>query len=258
MSRTIVLKFGSSVLRSAADLPAVTREITLERAAGCHVVAVVSAFEGVTDDLLKRAQQLGLPPQPRATAALLATGEATSGALLTVCLTAAGIPATLLDAAQLSLTSRGDALDAEPATVDETLLARTLVNSVVVVPGFVARDEKGRPAVFGRGGSDLTALFLAKSLGADCRLIKDVDGLYTADPNVEGFARRYATATWGTVLRLGTTVVQPKAVTFARDAGLEFGISALAPSRGTRVGRGPDLLAANDNASGDAAEEGVA
>ncbi len=103
----------------------------------------------------------------------------------------------------------------------------------------------------------LTALFLARALAARCRLLKDVDGLFTSDPTTDPAARRFETATWGTVLRLGAKLVQPKAVCFAREAAMEFEIGALAPSRGTRVGRGPDRFAESP-AETEGAEEGVA
>ncbi len=55
-----------------------------------------------------------------------------------------------------------------------------------MLPGFVGRDASGRTSVLGRGGSDLTAVFLARELEGSCRLVKDVDGLYTADPASSG------------------------------------------------------------------------
>ena len=255
MTRIVVLKFGSSVLRSERDLPAVVREIARERVAGAAVLAVVSAFRGVTDDLLKRAQQLGLPPQPQALAALLATGEATAAALLTLALAEAGMAATLFDSAQLGLVSEGDFLDGQAVAVNAAAIRKALADGVVVAPGFVARDRDGRTTVLGRGGSDLTALFLAHTLGARCRLIKDVDGLYSGDPATDATASRYHTATWGTALRVGTRVVQSKAVRFAGAAFLEFEIAALAPGNRTLVGRGPDRTAplAADAAAGGAA-----
>jgi homoserine dehydrogenase len=152
MFQTIILKLGSSVLRSEADLPLAVHEIYREWRAGRRVLAVVSAFGSTTDDLLKRAQQLGLPPQREGLAALLATGEATSASLLTLALDRSGIPATLLDPFQIGLLTQGDPLDAEPVAVDVPSLTRELESAVVVVPGFVGR------------GSDRTALFLAREL----------------------------------------------------------------------------------------------
>ena len=89
------------------------------------------------------------------------------------------------------------------------VLRRALAaEGVVVFPGYIATDGHGRTVVLGRGGSDLTALYLAHRLGlvrgsaaARCRLIKDVDGLYERDPAAPGpVPARYATATWDDAL----------------------------------------------------------
>jgi homoserine dehydrogenase len=172
---TLVLKFGSSALRSEADLPLAVHEIYREWRAGRRVLAVVSALGCTTDDLLKRAQQLGLPPQREGLAALLGTGETAAAALLTLALDRSGIPATLLDPIQIGLITgdrdgdcHGDGLDADPVAVDVPRLRRELERAVVVVPGFAGRDRADRPTRLGRDGSDLTAPFLALELGASC------------------------------------------------------------------------------------------
>jgi homoserine dehydrogenase len=72
-----------------------------------------------------------------------------------------------------------------------------------VVPGFYGRGPDGKIYLLGRGGSDLTALHLAHSLGAACRLLKDVDGVYDADPgHPTRSARRYAQLSYEDALRL--------------------------------------------------------
>lgn len=98
-----VLRFGSSVLRSEADLPDAVQEIYREWRRGAAVVAVVSASGtfgssgSSADDLLKRAEQLGLPPSPGAVAA---------SALLALALQRSGLPAILLDHRSTALLSR--------------------------------------------------------------------------------------------------------------------------------------------------------
>ena len=170
---TLVLKFGSSELRSEADLPLAVHEIYREWRAGRRVLAVVSALGCTTDDLLKRAQQLGLPPQREGLAALLGTGETAAAALLTLALDRAGLPARLLDAIQIDLVTNGDRLGADPAAVDVPYLQDELERAVVVVPAGVGRDRTGRMTRLGRlghlgGGLDITASFLARELGASC------------------------------------------------------------------------------------------
>ncbi len=251
---TLVLKFGSSVLRGGDDLPLAVHEVYRAWREGSRVVAVVSALGATTNELLRRAEQLGLPPDgaasPEALAAFLATGESASAALLTLALRRSGIPSTLLDPAQVGLRTEGDLLDAEPVAVDVRRLERALAGGVVVVPGFTGRDGAGRTTLLGRGGSDLTAVFLATALGARCTLVKDVDGLWTRDPGGrpaarrEDCARRFAAASWSTVVRLGNGLVQRKALDFAAAHGQPLHVVAPASPHGTWIGAGPDRLAA--------------
>src|ERR671925_389310 len=96
-SKVVVLKFGSSVLRSEQDLPNAVHEIYRWWREGMPVVAVASAFGDTTDQLTRRAQRIQPKPDKAALASLLSTGEATSSALLALSLNRVGIPARLLD-----------------------------------------------------------------------------------------------------------------------------------------------------------------
>jgi homoserine dehydrogenase len=78
----VVLKFGSSVLRSQADLPNVVHEIYRWYRGGANVVAVVSAVGDATEQLIRQSQELTAAPDPWSSAELLATGERASAALL--------------------------------------------------------------------------------------------------------------------------------------------------------------------------------
>lgn len=206
---TLVLKFGSSVLRGEADLPIAVHEIYRWWRLGYRIVAVVSAFAGVTDRLaattgaapsqrLKRPTSVsaGVGPQvsgaamnsianveSSAFAILLAAGERQAAALLVLELERAGIPAQVLDPAGIGLTTREAGLEADPARVDRRRIERALdACPVAVLPGFQAVDGRGVATLLGRGGSDMTAVFVAHRLGARCRLLKDVPGICESRP----------------------------------------------------------------------------
>ncbi len=250
--RLIVLKFGGSVLATEESLRSVVHEVYRWVRGGDRVIAVISALAGHTDRLLARARQYGHTTNGHAVAQFAMTGELSSAALLGLVLDRAGIPATLLDAAAISLRSIGDPLDAAPAEVDASRLRCALEHSpVVIVPGFIGQDGQGRVTLFGRGGSDLTALFLASMLKADrCRLVKDVDGLYEWDPAVTGpKPRRFEMISWQRALTLDGSIVQHKAVRFAQERQLTFEVGTLHASTATNVGHGPDRLAFPQNAS---------
>jgi homoserine dehydrogenase len=239
-----VLKFGSSVLRDEQDVAIAVHEIYRQLRDGRRVVAVVSALGKTTDRLLAQAQSLCGSPEPAGLAALLATGEATSAALLTLALDRAGIPAALLDPWRVGLRTEGPLLDAEPLELNRREIFRILEQKpVAVLSGFVGQDTEGRTSLLGRGGSDLTALFVAHRINAEaCRLIKDVDGLYEADPAKSQTPRRYALISWDDAIGLGGRIVQPKAIQYAKRYGLSFEVSAPASPCCTMVGRGPTRL----------------
>lgn len=242
----IVLKFGSSVLRDENDLPSAVHEIYRWWREGFQVVAVVSAFGDTTNELTRRAHSVCDQPGDAFVAQLLATGEAASSALLGLALSRSGIPATVLDAEQAGLATDGPILDADLVAVNTATLIEALRNGVVVLPGFVGKAPYGQTTLLGRGGSDLTALFLAQRLGGVCRLIKDVDGLYTSDPNARRSAARFVRVSYATAARVSGAVVQPKAIDFAERHRLKFTVSSVASSCATDVGPYSDSIALKD------------
>jgi len=250
-NKIIILKFGSSVLRSENDLQTAVHEIYRWWRDGHQVIAVVSAFGETTDELMSRAHSICDEPDAAALATLLATGEAASSALLGIALKRAGMPACVLDAVQAGLRTSGSGLDADLIGVDTGRLSIELQRAVVVLPGFVGRGDNGDITLLGRGGSDLTALFLAQRLEGSCVLVKDVDGLYTSDP-AEPFteASRFTHASYRTAARVGGPVVQLKAVRFAEANRLRFSISSIGAGTETVVGPFSDELA-HTNSSGE-------
>ena len=210
----VVLKFGSSVLRGPAHAPAVASEIYRHVRAGRRVVAVVSAFAGQTDRLLAEARALGLDHDNGLLPAYVAQGEEASAALTAIACDRIGV-----DAVSLSLR----ALAAHQA---------------VIVPGFGALLDNGRTALLGRGGSDLTALFVAAELGLDhVRLVKDVDGLYDRDPSgAAGQPLRFSHASWAVAREVGGVLVQLDAIDLGEARGVEIEIAGLGGVRPTRIG----------------------
>lgn len=232
----IVLKFGGSVLRDRAALPDVVREIRRFARCGLRVVAVVSALRGRTDELVTECRAHVPPLPPRAVAARVASGERECAALLLDEARRSGFAAQLLDPAALQLVAHGDPLDADPVALSMPRFQAALQrHEVVVVPGFVAVDEHGESVLLGRGGSDLTALFLARMLSARCRLVKDVDGLHAVDPSAVESAARVREASFDELARTGGRLVQEKAIAFAKAHGMSFEIASIGSDEPTVV-----------------------
>jgi homoserine dehydrogenase len=174
MRQVIVLKFGSSVLRQPEDLPNAVHEVYRWYRQGYRVVAVVSAIGDTTEQLIRASSLFTESPEPFATAELLATGVRTSAALLGVALDRVGVPARVVNPRQIGFEVAGRPLDSVPVRLDtQRALELLRGNPVLIVPGFLGTDTAGRTHLLGRGGSDLTAAFLASALKARCRLLKD-------------------------------------------------------------------------------------
>ena len=257
-----VLKFGSSVLRDEADLPRVAAEIERHATDGRAVIAVVSAIGDATDSLLGKAEGLGatswreslvLSPRSATTteeaalAALLATGESTAAALVGLSLSARGVPHAILDVGRVGPFTRGPLLDAEPCALDTITIQRTIeARGVAVLPGFVGHDEAGDVSLLGRGGSDLTALFVAHNLQAKrCLLVKDVGGVFEFDPRAtHQRPRRFASLNWRDALDLVDEVMQRKAIQYAYRHRVTFEVGYSGGAATTVVGAKSTVLAA--------------
>jgi homoserine dehydrogenase len=245
MSTIEVLKFGSSVLRTPAELPVAVDEIYRHWRAGSRVLAVVSAFEGVTDRLFGEAENLFGPGPSYATAAFVATGEQRTATLLVESLVRFGIPARLVEPQEIELRFEGHSLESTPVSVDVSALERFWRGSpILVLPGFYGVDAQGRIGLFGRGGSDLSALFLAAELGASCRLLKDVNGVFDADPARNKVAHRFTALSWATAIEVAGPLIQPKALRYAQERFMPFRVGRPNEDAGTLVGHTCDQWAA--------------
>lgn len=234
----VVMKFGSSVLVSPVDAPKVASDIYAEVRRGRRVVAVVSAFAGETDRLLAEARALGLLHDNSILPAYVVQGEERSAALVALACDRVGLDAATLTVRELGLVAEGDCEHARPVGFDPAALERALdQHEVVVVPGYGALSPEGKVVLLGRGGSDLTALFLAAELGLpSVQLIKDVDGLYDRDPNTDIDARRYDQASWGEAKALGGGLVQPDALDLAEARRLNVEVRNYLDGHRTVVG----------------------
>src|SRR4029077_8814383 len=238
-----VLKFGSSVLRSAADLPIAVDEIYRRWRAGSHILVVVSAFEGVTNQLFSDVSH-DTEYDREATAAYVSTGELKTAALLLGTLRRCGMPSRIVEPREIELTAAGSILESAPLSVDLSALRQLWIDyPILVLPGFYGIGAGGTAALFGRGGSDLSALFLAAELDGKCRLIKDVPGVFDSDPARLTTARRFAALSWDSATEVAGPLIQPKALSFAQSRELAFEVGRPNESAGTIVGHTVDVWA---------------
>ena len=240
-----VLKFGSSVLRTPHDLQIAVDEIYRRWRSNSKVLTVVSAFEGVTDQLIREASNLIATDVEEATAAYIAQGEQRTAALLAGALAHSGIPARVIEPHEIGLIAEGTSLESAPVGVDVTAIERFWHNhAVLVLPAFYGVDPRGHTALFGRGGSDLSALFLAAELTGTCRLLKDVNGVYDVDPASGNVAHRFTALSWASAIKVAGPLIQAKALSYAKTRALPFYVGRPSARACTHVGQIQDEWAA--------------
>jgi len=237
-NQLVVLKFGGSVLASEDELPNAVHEIYRWVSSGHQVVAVVSALGATTNELFERSRKYGNRLTPASVAKLASTGESESASLLGLAMDRIGISNEVHDETSLGIQTIGESLDSSISKIDVDAVHAALGrSSVVVVPGFVGRDNRSMVNLLGRGGSDLTALFIANAIDAQkCILIKDVEGLFEWDPKRSGSPRQFRKITFANALTLDDTIVQHKAIEFAQNADVPFEVGRLRSTHSTEVG----------------------
>lgn len=234
----VVLKFGSSIFANPASYANAVTEIRRYLDGGQQVVAVVSAMLGETDKLLGWSRSANAQGDPYTVADLVATGELQSSWLLRLALQKESISGVVARPQEIGLLAEGTADDSDPVSMNVTRLETLLQqHGVAIVPGFIGSDAEGRTVLFGRGGSDDTALFLAHQLQADCILLKDVDGVFEYDPALPGPPPRvFSQISWEDALEVTGVLVQPKAIRFAQERELAFAVRSIGSSAGTWIG----------------------
>ena len=245
----IVQKYGGTSVGDPERIRNVARRVVQALDAGHRVAAVVSAMSGETNRLIALARELGgESPEPREHDVLLATGEQQTIALLAIAIRQLGYRARSFTGAQMGLRTDSAHTRARIESIDqEAILAELNAGGVAVLAGFQGIDEAGNVTTLGRGGSDTTAVAVACALGADvCEIYTDVDGVFTADPNLVPRAGKLARVSYEEMLEmasLGTKVLQIRSVKFAMRYSCPIHVrSSFHDGEGTWVVREEDVM----------------
>jgi aspartate kinase len=186
----VVLKYGGSSVSTIEKMQQVAKTV-VERSLNEQVVVVISAMGKTTNELLSLARQASSKPSKREMDLLLATGEQTSIALLTMILKDLGVKATAFTGFQAGIKTEGLYTKNKIVEIDDQKIQQHLQDGhIVVVAGFQGINQAGDITTLGRGGSDTTAVALGARLGCPVEIYTDVDGIYTIDPRIVPHAKK--------------------------------------------------------------------
>jgi aspartate kinase len=239
----IVQKYGGTSVGTIERIHRVADRVAQTQSEGHQIVVVLSAMSGETDRLIKLAHEATAMPDERELDMLLSTGERVTIALLAMELRGRGLNARSFTGRQVGIITDSAHTKARIARVTADRIRTALDEGVIpVVAGFQGINEQSDVTTLGRGGSDLSAVALAAALKADrCIIFTDVDGVYTADPNIVPAARRIDKISYEEMLEmasLGAKVLQTRSVEFAAKFNVPVEVnSSFKEGKGTLVAK---------------------
>ena len=237
----IVQKFGGTSVADLERIRDVAKRVAKTYDQGNDVVVILSAMAGTTDNLIKMADKITSAPNKRELDVLLATGEQTTAALLSIMLQSMKYPALSMLGYQAEVVTDHTFGNARILEIGANRIKELIEKrNIVVVAGFQGCDTQGNITTLGRGGSDTSAVAIAAAIKADiCEIYTDVDGIYTADPNICKKARKIKEISYDEMLNmasLGAKVLQIRSVGFAKKYSIPLHVrSSFNEEEGTMV-----------------------
>ncbi len=236
-----ILKFGGTSVGTIKRIQHVANIIKKEQSIGNKVIAVVSAMAGKTNELIKLSREVSEKFSKREYDVLLSSGEQVSCALLAGALIKLNLKAKSWLNWQVPILTDGEHANARIVNLHVEKIDKYLEEGgIAIIPGFQGVSKNGDITTIGRGGSDATAVAVAKIFNADsCEIYTDVDGVYSTDPNKIPVAKKIDKISYDEMLELssvGAKVMQSSAVQTAMmyDIPLEVK-STFTERKGTKI-----------------------
>ena len=239
----VVQKYGGTSVADTSRIVNVAKRVVRTRKEGYSVVVVVSAIGDTTDNLLELARKITKEPSERELDMLVSTGEQVSCALLAMAVHRFGVDAISFTGAQVGIITDNAFTKARIIDINAKKIVEALKkDKVVIVAGFQGVNLNQDITTLGRGGSNLTAVAVAKVLEAKvCEMYTDVEGVYTADPRVVRDARKIATISYEEMFEmasLGAQVLQARSIEFAMKFGVPIHVrSSFSNKMGTIISK---------------------
>ena len=237
----IVIKFGGTSMGSIERIIAAARIVKKKTRKNDKIIVVVSAMAGKTNELIKHSEKISKKFNKRELDVLLATGEQVTSSLLAGALNEIKVKAKSFMGWQVPILTDGDQNNSRIINIHIEKINQFLLNKgVAVIPGFQGISKNGDITTIGRGGSDATAVAIAKIFKTDhCEIYTDVEGVFSTDPKNFPKAKKISKISYEEMLEmssLGAKVMQASAVQTAMMYDIPLHVrSTFSNKEGTKI-----------------------
>jgi aspartate kinase len=225
--KIVVLKFGGTSVGNIERIKKVAQIIATYKKKKNKVIVVSSAMSGTTNDLIKKSRKLSSNFDQAEYDTLLASGEQISCALIAGRLNDLGYKSRSWLSWQIPILTDGPHKAARIVSISKKkILEFVNLGGIPIITGFQGINNNFRITTLGRGGSDVSAIMMAKFFNAEeCIIYTDVDGVYTTDPKNHKKAQKISKISYDEMLEmasLGAKVMQPTSVQDAKLNNIDF------------------------------------
>ena len=215
--KKLVLKFGGTSVGTIEKIKKVANIIKKRFSEGHQIIVIVSAMSGVTDELKEKSDLISKDFDDKELDVLLSSGEQVSSSLLAGAIVDLGLKARSWMGWQIPIITNDNYTSSQIMKIRTNEVANFVSDGgIAVIAGFQGISLESRITTLGRGGSDLSAVAIAKFFQADsCEIYTDVEGVLTTDPFINEKAKKIDKISYEEMLEmssLGAKVMQPNAV----------------------------------------------
>ena len=236
-----VLKFGGTSVGSIERIVHAAKIVKKEHSQGNKIIVVVSAMAGKTNELISQSKSISNKFDKRELDVLLSSGEQVTSALMAGALNELGVKSKSWMNWQIPILTTGDHANSRIININvENINTYLSEGGVAIIPGFQGISPSGDITTIGRGGSDASAVAIAKIFNTDsCEIYTDVDGVYSTDPNKVPVAKKIDNISYEEMLELaslGARVMQASAIQTAKMYDIPLQVrSTFTDRKGTKI-----------------------
>ena len=246
--KIVVLKFGGTSVGTIDKIKKVAEIIREYKKKHFKVIVVSSAMSGVTNELIKKSKDVSKNFSSSEYDTLVSSGEQVACSLIAARLIHLGIKARSWLAWQIPILTIGEYKNARIKQISKKRIIQYLKNGgIPIITGFQGINFENRLTTIGRGGSDASAIMLAKFFNAErCLIYTDVEGIYTTDPRKLKKAKKIKVISYEEMLEmasLGAKVMQPVSIQDARLNRIDIEVkSSFVKKSGTLITKKSNII----------------